>query len=291
MRTAEVWARSRQTDVRMLAYDGAGPGGRAVVVLHGLGAGIDVLREVVPGFDPYRRLAEQGLNVLALDWPGHGRSGGRRGHLTYRLAMEAAATGIEQAHTRWNGPVALLGSALGGVLAFYVALEEPGTVSAVVCHDVLDLRDVRPLLRRGRQQMLLPALAWLQRRVGLEGLSGLALPAAAVVAWTDQAGDPELVARLRAHPQAVRRYDIASLASLLLTPEEKPAIRAQKVPTLVAVGSRDRILGETDARAFASQLACEHKVWVLPGGGHQLLLEHPSAFLPEVADFVMAHTA
>lgn len=291
MRTAEVWATSRQTELRMLAYDGAGPGGTAVVVLHGLGTGVDVLREAVPGLDPYRRLAEQGLNVLALDWPGHGRSGGRRGHLTYRLAMEAAATAVEQAHSRWSGPVALLGSAFGGVLAFYAALEEPATVSAVVCHEVLDLRDVRPFMQRGRQQMLLPALAWLQRRFGLDGLSALALPAVALVAWTDQAGDPELAARLRGHPQAVRRYDVASLRSMLLTPEDKPAIRAQKVPTLVAVGSRDRVLGETYARAFASRLTCEHEVWVLPGGGHQLLLEHPDAFLPAVEKFVTAHAS
>lgn len=289
MRTAEVWARSRQIDVRMRAYDGGGQHGRSLVALHGLGAGIDMLREAVGGFDPYQRLAEHGLNLLAVDWPGHGRSGGRRGHLTYRLAMEAAATAVEQAQTRWEGPVAMLGTGFGGVLAFYAALEEPERVAAVVCHGVLDLRDVRPFMRRGRQQILLPTLAWAQRHVGLDGLSALALPAAAVFAWSDQASDPRLVSRLRGHPQAVRRYDIASLTSLLLTPEEKPAIRAQKVPTLVAVGSQDRMLGETQARAFASQLSCEHEVWVLPGGGHQLLLEHSAAFLPVVAEFVAAH--
>jgi alpha-beta hydrolase superfamily lysophospholipase len=114
--STELWASSRQTALRMVAYDGAGAGGPSVVALHGMVTGVDVLRETVPGLDPYARLAAEGLNVLALDWPGHGRSGGARGHLTYRLAIEATATAVESCQQRWGGPVGAFGTALGGVL-------------------------------------------------------------------------------------------------------------------------------------------------------------------------------
>jgi pimeloyl-ACP methyl ester carboxylesterase len=70
---AEVWGTSRQTALRMCAYD-AGPRDPAVVVLHGLTTGVDVLRQTVPGLDPYRRLAAEGLNVLALDWRWYARA-------------------------------------------------------------------------------------------------------------------------------------------------------------------------------------------------------------------------
>jgi pimeloyl-ACP methyl ester carboxylesterase len=284
----ELWASSRQTALRMRAYDAAGTGGPSVVVLHGLGTGADVLRQAIPGFDPYRRLAAEGFNVLALDWPGHGRSGGRRGHLTYRLAMEAAATALKAARDRWDGSAGLLGTALGGVLAFYAALEED-EVKAVVSHNVLDLRDVRPVLQRARQGALLPAAAWLRRRLPTAAQARVPIPAGAIVAASDLAGSPALARTLRRHPQAVRRYDLAALGSLLLAPDDKPDIAAATAPVLVAVGTNDRVLPETATRHFVSRLACPYELWVLAGGGHQLLLEHPEALIPRAAAFLHAH--
>jgi pimeloyl-ACP methyl ester carboxylesterase len=283
---SDVWASSRQTTLRLVAYDGAGEGGPALVVLHGMVTGVDVLRGTVPGLDPYARLAAEGCNVLAVDWPGHGRSGGRRGYLTYRLAMEAAATAVDVARDRWGGPVGLFGTALGGVLAFYAALEDD-RVGAVACHNVLDLRDVRPVLQRMRQGAVLPAAAWLRPRLPPGRQERIPIPSAAVVAWSDLAEDPSLVRAIRHHPQAVRRYDLAGLGSILLAPDDKPDIPAQRVPTFIAVGSADRVLPETPARHFASRLTCEHELWVLPGGGHQLLLEHPAALVPSVAGFLL----
>lgn len=284
----EVWVASDETSLRALAYDGAGAGGPSAVALHGLVTGVDVLRGAVSGLDPYARLAGEGLNVLALDWPGHGRSGGRRGHLTYRAAMSAAAAAVTCARERWEGPVGLFGTAFGGVLAFYAALEG-NAVGAVACHNVLDLRDVRPVLQRARQGALLPAAAALRRRLPVERQEAVTLPASAVVATADLADDPDLSRALRRHPQSVRRYTLAGLGSILLTPEDKPDVSAQSVPTFIAVGSNDRVLPETHTRAFASRLTVESELWVLPGGGHQMVLEHPKALLPAVAGFLHRH--
>lgn len=286
MEAHEHWITSRQTSLRLRSYDGGGPGGPTVVVLHGLGTSVDVLREAVPGFDPFERLAWEGFNVVALDWPGHGRSGAPTGHLTYRIAMDAAVATAQFAAQTWGGAVALFGTALGGVLAFYAALESE-RVSAVACHNVLDLRDVRPVLQRTRQGVLLPLAGQLRRFQALPGR--IRIPTGAVVAPTDLAADPDLSRRLRRHPQAVRSYDMGSLVSFFLTPEDKPAITAQTTPTFIAVGSGDRVLPETHTRAFVSHLTCEHQLEVLPGGGHQLLLEHPEALVPQVAAFLHTH--
>ncbi|CAN5145720.1 MAG: alpha/beta fold hydrolase [Euzebyales bacterium] len=284
----DLWATSRQTSLRVLAHDAPRSASPVVVVLHGLETSVDMLSGSVPGVDPLAALADQGLHVLALDWPGHGRSGGRRGHLTYRLAMEAAATAVDTALDRWPGaPVGLLGTALGGVLAFYAALEDD-RVGAAVCHNVLDLRDVRPVLQRWRQATLLPVAARLARGLTFDAQTKVPVPAPAVVADTDLAS-PQLARALRHHPQAVRTYDLAGLASILLAPEDKPDIAAGRAPTLVAVGSGDRVLPETTTRAFVARLTCPHELWVLPGGGHQLLLEHHRAFVPVAADFLLRH--
>jgi alpha-beta hydrolase superfamily lysophospholipase len=284
----EVWATAEGVSLRMVAYEGPGAGGPSIVVCHGLVTSTDALRSVVPGLDPYARLAGEGFNVLALDWPGHGRSGGLRGHLTYRAAMEASSVATAHAVQRWGGPVGLFGTAMGGVLAFYSALESDG-LGAVACHNVLDLRDIRPVLGRTRQGALLPAAAALHARVGPERLSRVRIPASAVVATPDLAADPSLARALRHHPEAVRSYTLAGLASILLTPQDKPDIAAQRVPTFVAVGSGDRVLAETPTRAFVSRLPVDTQLWVLPGGGHQLVLEHPRALVPAVGEFFRRH--
>lgn len=285
---AQLWTTSRETALRLLAYDGPGDGGPSVIALHGLATGVDVLREARPGLDPYARLAAEGLNVLAMDWPGHGRSGGRRGHLTYRLAMDAAAEAAAVAQQRWGGKVGAFGTALGGVLAFYAALEEPA-IAAVACHNVLDLRDVRAAIQRTRQGVLLPVAGRMRSWFWPQGGNAVRVPSAAVAAWTDMAQDPALASALRRHPQAVTSYDLASLVSIFLTPEEKPDIAAQSAPTFIAVGSADRVLPETTTRAFASRLSGETELFVLPGGGHQLLLEHPAALIPRAAAFLRTH--
>ncbi len=115
------------------------------------------------------------------------------------------------------------------------------------------------------------------------------LPAAAVVATVDLAGDAPVRRAMRRHPQAVRSYDLQGLGSIMLAGEEKPDIAAARCPTLVAVGSNDRAMPETAARHFASRLTCDHEFWVLPGGSHQLLLEHPDAFAPVAAGFLRRH--
>lgn len=286
MEQRERWITSRQVSLRLRTYAGAGDGGPSVVALHGLGTGVDVLRDAAPGFDPFERLAAEGCNVVALDWPGHGRSGGRRGRLTYRMAMDAVAAAAEAATDTWAGAVGLFGTGFGGVLAFYGALETP-RIGAVACHNVLDLRDVRPVIQRSRQGVLLPLAGQLRRRATLP--ERVRIPTSAVVAPQDLAADPDLSRVLRRHPQAVRSYDMGSLTSLFLTPEDKPAIEAQTTPTLVAVGTGDRVLPETSARAFVSRLSCESDLWVLPGGGHQLLIEHAEALAPQVGGFLRKH--
>lgn len=243
-----------------------------------------------PAPDPYEGLAALGCNVLGVDLPGHGRSGGRRGHLTYRAALDAIGTARVAAAERWGGavrPVGLVGTGLGGVLAFYAALEQgPEAVDAVVCHGVLDLRDVRPALRRTRQGVLLPAAGHLRRLA--PGAGRVRLPTAAVVATEDLADDPALGRALVRHPQWVRGYDLGGVGSILLSGDDKPDVAAQRVATLVVVGADDRVLPETLARGLLSRLTCPRRLWALPGAGHQLLLEHPRAVLPEVAAFLTA---
>lgn len=289
MEPDELWASARQTSLRLRAYDGP-EGAPAIVALHGLAAGVDGLTDARAGLDPFAELARLGCHVLALDWPGHGRSGGRRGHLTYRLAMEAAAAAVDVATVRWRAPVSLFGAGLGGVLAFYAALED-GRVASVACAGLLDLRDPRPALGRLRRAVVMPVGARASSLVGDRLARRLLVPLPALLSHSELASDPVLARRLVGHRQAVTRYSLAGLTSILCSPADKPDVRAQRAPVLAAVGGGDTVLPETTTRALTRQLTCPSQTWVLPGAGHQLLLEHPRALLPTVAEFVHGHTA
>lgn len=288
----EAWASTGDVAVRVRCYPAVGVADDAappsVVVLHGLVTGVDSLRAAVSGFDPFARLAAEGLNVAALDWPGHGRSGGRRGGLTYREAMNAAAAGIGVATGRWPGPVGLLGVGLGGALALYAGIENR-RVAAVVAHGAMDLRDVTaaPTRARGRTAAVVAARA--RRRLPPRVQERLEVPARAILSPADLALHPVAARRLWRHPQAVRRYPLAALADVLLTPGDKPDLAAARAPTLLASGDADRVQTPVAVRQVQARLTCPQRTWALPGGGHQLLVDHPEAFVPVAGAFLREH--
>ena len=283
----DLWTATRQTSLRLRAYDAADREAPAVVALHGLVAGSDGIIDACGGEDPFERLAGHGCHVLALDWPGHGRSGGRRGHLPYHLAMDAAAAAIDVAAQRWGCPVALLGAGLGGILAVYAAIEGR-RVGAVVSTSVLDLRDVAPALGRTRRAASLPLLGGVASVLPDRAAARVRVPLPAVISSRDLVADPVRRRRLLRHPQAVRHATLDGLASTFASPQDKPDVRALPVPLLAAVGSEDRVVPVPAVRAFTAALGSGASLWVLPGAGHDLLVGHPRTLLPGVAAFVRA---
>src|SRR5688500_16615073 len=63
------------------------------------------------------QLSRRGWNVVAVDLRGHGRSSGRRGDFTTEMVIEDLAAGVGYARDRFDVPVALMGSSLGGFYA------------------------------------------------------------------------------------------------------------------------------------------------------------------------------
>lgn len=280
----DYWTEAAGVGLRVRCYDGPDPVA-AVVVCHGLVVGVDPLRTARPRLDPYARLADEGLGVAALDWPGHGRSGGRRGALSYRGAMHAVSAAIDLATARWPGPVGLVGLGLGGALALFAGVEDR-RVGAVVAHGAFDLRDVAAAPTRGRGRHVAPVVARLRRRVPPDAARRLPVPARWFLAPGGLSGDPATAAALWHAPQAVRRYPLEPLAGLLFEPADKPDLAAARAPTLLAGAGGDRLQPPAALRRVSARLTCPHRTWTLPGGGHQLLVDHPEAVAPTFAGFL-----
>lgn len=283
----DCWTDAAGVGLRVRCYDGDAPEA-SVVVVHGLVAGVDPLRTARPRVDPYARLADEGLGVAAVDWPGHGRSGGPRGALSYRGAMHAVSAAVDLAGARWPGPVGLVGTGLGGALALFAGLEDR-RVQAVVAHGAFDLRDVSAAPTRGRGRHLAPVAARLRRRLRPGAAQRLRIPARLILSPGALSGDPATARALWHDPQSVRRYPLEPLAGLLFEPSDKPDLAAARAPTLLAAGGSDHLQPPAALRRVSARLTCPHRTWTLPGGGHQLLLDHPEAAAPAFGAFLREH--
>jgi alpha-beta hydrolase superfamily lysophospholipase len=101
---------------------------RAVVVLvHGLGEHIGRYRHVAEA------LNAAGIAMLGFDLPGHGRSGGARGHASFDAILDDIDHLLQEAARRYPGkPRFLYGHSMGGALVLYYTLKRRPDLQGVI---------------------------------------------------------------------------------------------------------------------------------------------------------------
>ena len=95
--------------------------GKPIVLVHGLGASLDVWAGVIPQLAPKYR-------VLAFDIPGFGDSPAPTGRFTLQSVADATAEFIRNANAH---QCLIVGHSLGGILALKIAKESPDLVSRI----------------------------------------------------------------------------------------------------------------------------------------------------------------
>ena len=254
---------------------GAGP---PVVLVHGLSGNWQNWLPVLPA------LAERGHRGIAFDLPGFGHSQMPERDITiprYGLAVDAVldALGVE-------GPAAVVGSSMGGLIAAELAIARPQRVERLVLVSAAALWNeqlrARPLVAASKvSRFYAPLLAsgWeviahlprlrheVLRAAGIRNPSRISAPLACEL--LSGTGKPGFIDAL----QALYDYRIR---------DRLPEIAC---PALIVWGTADPVVPLRHAFEF-QRLIPRSRVAVFPGAGHAPMLELPERFNRALLDFL-----
>jgi alpha-beta hydrolase superfamily lysophospholipase len=228
----------------------------SLILLHGFGDHSGRYGEVAAWF------ADRGLDVYALDQRGHGRSPGKRGHVSrFAQFLSDVAALRKQAPLEQTGPQILLGHSFGGTVALrYLETGPAGLAGAIVSSPFLAVAMPVPRWKRALARGLVEILPALPVATGLDVAYLSTDPAVGQAARSDH-----LYHRVMT-PRAYREV-LAAQAAVIAEG------RHIAVPLLVLLAGDDRIVSRPASEAFARSLAGDVTVQVYEGFFHEIFNE------------------
>jgi alpha-beta hydrolase superfamily lysophospholipase len=230
----------------------------ALIVVHGLGDHAGRYDE----FSAY--IAARGIATFALDLRGHGRSGGRRGHVArfeiFLDDIDRVRRHVEQRHS--GVPLFILGQSMGGLIVLrYLQEYEPPPQGAVICSPWL--------------ATMLPVPRWKLLLAPLLAKLAPAFPFRHGIEPERLTRDPALVAAYRADPLVQDRITPATFRgvtrAMRLVRERRDRLRC---PLLLLLSGDDRVVDTPTTAAFATGLdGPDVTTELFPGHYHELLNE------------------
>ena len=261
---------SHTTYTRSLAPDGTSfmeflpdrPPTRTVVLLHGIGGNAASCADVG------RQLAERGARALAWDAPGYGRSRDPFGDVDHVDRLAGAVSALRL------GPVDLVGTSWGGVIATCLAHRRPGVVRSLVLADST----------RGSATDPAKAAAMRTRVTELERLGAEQFAARRAGRLVSLHAGDAMVVRVRQQMARVRVPGYRAAAEFMASTDTSHLLPRITVPTLVVVGEDDVVTGVPESRLLADRIPGA-RLSILPRAGHAAITERPDEFTAEVTSF------
>ena len=244
---------------------GSGP---LILFLHGIGGNSSNWRAQLQAFGP------AGFRAAAWDARGYGRSDDNRGSLHFTDFVDDVARaldhfGEERAH--------LVGLSMGGRIALVFAHRHPERVASLTLADtsagaVPDPAKIEAFLAKRLAPMM-------------EGKTPGDIAPQLVEEIAGPNASAEARAELLASHQTLERWTYVQTLRAVTAFHDFPSFESIQVPTLVIVGSEDRIARPEHARVMAERIPNARLV-VLEGAGHVSNVEQPAAFNAALASFL-----
>jgi len=220
-------------------------------------------------------LSQQGYNVVAIDPPGHGYSGGERGVYTVESVQATISQVIDALEQRFDGPCYIYGYSIGALLAV-AAAESDERISKVVCGTLLTT-EVPP--------DLFHLLGWQWTWGSAMLFPGLRLPLSWMVDYDQLLAGHPAGKLINSDPMLVLDYPFKTLASLF---SHKAGIMQRKHPFQMALvqGEQDEVLSVGYSRRVISEAVQPIELITVPGEGHMMPLTAPVKLAGIIADWL-----
>jgi pimeloyl-ACP methyl ester carboxylesterase len=219
-----------------------------------------------------RYVAHHGRNVLAVDLPGHGRSGG-----TALASVEAIADWIAALLDAAGVPAAaLVGHSLGSLAVLAAAARHPARVSRIAL--------VGPAVPMPVSDVLLDA-ARADDHVAFELINGWSYSAGKQLGGNQMPGMWMTGGGMRLMERTRPGVLYTDLAACNAYADGLAAAAAVRCPALLIVGARDLMAPPKSSQALIAALADE-RVVTLADSGHALMAEQPDAVLDALDAFI-----
>jgi pimeloyl-ACP methyl ester carboxylesterase len=219
-----------------------------------------------------RYFAHHGRSVLAVDLPGHGRSGGA----LLRSIADMASWIVRALDAAGVQSAALVGHSMGALIALEVAASAPARVRSLALLGVAERMPVHPDLQAAADgnRRLAPELvsSWGYGRSG--HLGGNPAPGLWMMGGSLQLLERSPAGALAADLAACGAYDGALAAAARVA-----------CPTLLLLGAADRMTPPGKAKPLAEAIKCARAV-ALPNAGHMLMNERPDAVIDALREAV-----
>ncbi|NJE25139.1 alpha/beta hydrolase [Thermococcus sp. MV5] len=224
-----------------------------VILVHGLGEHSGRYGRLI------KMLNDAGFAVYTLDWPGHGKSGGKRGHATIEHAMKIIDNIIEEIGER---PF-IFGHSLGGLTVIRYAETKPNRIRGIVVSS--------PALAKSPK---IPSFM-----ISLAKVLGTLIPTVTL----SNGLDPKFLSR---NKEAVKKYvedelvhdRISAALGKSVFENMKKAhqeVKKIRVPVLLLIGTADIITPPEGAIKFFEQLEVEDKSIKKFNGAYHEIFEDP----------------
>ena len=212
-----------------------------------------------------RRLG--GVEVYAIDLPGHGASGGEG-----RSSIE----GYAEAVGAWMGAIGMrravcAGHSMGSAIALELALSSPDLLAGLILVGGGASLRVNPALLE-----LSASVATARQAVGL------------VLEWSFGSTAPSRLVGLAGRrmadvPARVLHDDLEACSQF----DVRPAIAGIRLPALIVCGAEDRMTPPKLSQALAEALP-RNRLQLVQGAGHMVMLEQPEAVVGAIRQFLAA---
>ncbi len=201
-------------------------------------------------------------DVVAFDWPGHGRSGGISGQIHFEDWAEVVASVVRKTG---GEPAHVVGVSMGSMVAQYFALNHPELVRSLCL-----IGSACTLPEPVRQAMRERAAR--ARREGMQAV--LAMATGHWFATEFRQRRPDVIDRVEKTFLGFEPGQYAALWEMIATLETRERLAELVCPTLVLVGEQDASTPSAAARVIGERIAGA-QVEVIAGAAHLVPMEAP----------------